>query len=150
MTDAVVRVQPYFSAGQFKHVVSRQLASNTYPLTRTEVAEIGALSLLPILATLRLAPVIAFVLFGCVFAATMLAYAVFAWDKNRAQLKKPRIPEFLLHLMELLGGWPGSYVAQRHFAHKIMKRRYQNTFWVIVVAHHALAAGILMRGLGLI
>jgi uncharacterized membrane protein YsdA (DUF1294 family) len=48
-----------------------------------------------------------------------------------------RIPESRLHLAELLGGWPGAWVAQRLFRHKSAKVRYRVVFWAIVVLHVA-------------
>jgi len=42
-----------------------------------------------------------------------------------------------LHLLELLGGWPGAFLAQRRLRHKCSKRRYQFVFWLIVLAYQS-------------
>jgi uncharacterized membrane protein YsdA (DUF1294 family) len=57
------------------------------------------------------------------------------------------VPESTLHLMELLGGWPGALAGQRVFRHKSRKRSYRITLWLIVVLHvlavgYALAAWV--------
>jgi len=38
----------------------------------------------------------------------------------------------MLHLAELLGGWPGAFLAQRRLRHKCSKVSYQFAFWCIV------------------
>ncbi len=42
-------------------------------------------------------------------------------------------------MLELIGGWPGAFLAQRVFRHKISKRSYQVEFWIIVLLHQFLA-----------
>jgi uncharacterized membrane protein YsdA (DUF1294 family) len=67
-------------------------------------------------------------------AITFIAYG---WDKHRAVRSTRRIPEHTLHLLELLGGWPGALLAQRHFHHKWRKTSYMLVFWAIVALHIA-------------
>jgi uncharacterized membrane protein YsdA (DUF1294 family) len=66
--------------------------------------------------------------------ATFVAYAR---DKRAARRARPRTPEATLHLLELLGGWPGAFAAQRLIRHKNAKVSYQIGFWLIVAAHAA-------------
>ncbi|MDM8531045.1 cold shock and DUF1294 domain-containing protein, partial [Anaerolineales bacterium HSG25] len=56
-------------------------------------------------------------------------------DKNRAQQKRWRTPEYLIHFAELLGGWPGALFAQYNIRHKNSKFSYQIEFWIIVCLH---------------
>lgn len=63
-------------------------------------------------------------------------YGFYAWDKHRARTGAWRISERMLHLMELFGGWPGAFLAQRRLRHKSTKASYQFTFWMIVAAHN--------------
>jgi uncharacterized membrane protein YsdA (DUF1294 family) len=82
-------------------------------------------------------------------AAAGLSVAVFllTWlDKRRAEAGGRRIPESVLHLGELLGGWPGGGLAQRLFRHKISKWSYQAVFWLIVAAHQLAAVDYLRGG----
>ncbi len=58
-----------------------------------------------------------------------------AWDKRQARRDRWRIPEARLHLIEALGGWPGSWVARRQLRHKTRKRRYRWKYALIVVFH---------------
>lgn len=80
------------------------------------------------------------------FAATLLfsvlALGMFAVDKYRARTGGRRTPESVLHTIELLGGWPGSLLAQRTFRHKNRKIAYQVVFWAIVALHALLLAWI--------
>jgi uncharacterized membrane protein YsdA (DUF1294 family) len=54
------------------------------------------------------------------------------------------VPEATLHLAELLGGWPGAFLAQRRFRHKTRKVSFQLVFAVIVLLHQLAAADVLL------
>jgi uncharacterized membrane protein YsdA (DUF1294 family) len=77
--------------------------------------------------------------FGGAVALSALTYFASARDKRKAQRGQWRTPESTLHLLELCGGWPGSFLAQHRFRHKLRKVSYQFTFWLIVAAHEAVA-----------
>jgi len=66
---------------------------------------------------------------------TTLTILFYGADKKRALSSRWRIPEIYLHLLELMGGWPGALLAQRNFRHKLSKTSYQRVFWGIVVLH---------------
>ena len=82
---------------------------------------------------------LAWALSGWVVLASAITYGLYAWDKRCAQRGEWRISEKMLHLWELLGGWPGAFLAQRRLRHKSSKPSYQFTFWLIVILHHYLA-----------
>ncbi len=63
-----------------------------------------------------------------------VSYGSYALDKRRARAKAWRISEAGLHVTELLGGWPGAFLAQRRLRHKVSKPGYQFVFWLIVLA----------------
>jgi len=64
-----------------------------------------------------------------------ITFFVYRTDKRRAEAGEWRIPESTLHLAELIGGWPGAFLAQRQFRHKTSKTSFQVIFWVIVLIH---------------
>jgi|HigsolmetaAR201D_1030396.scaffolds.fasta_scaffold06604_5 uncharacterized membrane protein YsdA (DUF1294 family)/cold shock CspA family protein len=66
---------------------------------------------------------------------SIFTYALYVMDKLRAQQNRRRISEATLHLCELLGGWPGGFLAQQVWRHKSRKTSYQVVFWVIVIGH---------------
>jgi uncharacterized membrane protein YsdA (DUF1294 family) len=68
---------------------------------------------------------------------SLLCYWVYDIDQQRAVLRQRRIPESVLHLIELLGGWPGGFIAQRVLHHKSRKVTYQLVFWCIAGLHAA-------------
>lgn len=76
--------------------------------------------------------------YGGMSLASFIAYGL---DKHRARRAQWRLPENLLHLLDLAGGWPGGLLAQRRFRHKTRKPRFQLLFWCIVVTHLALWSG---------
>ena len=72
-------------------------------------------------------------------AASLFAFLACWHDKRSARAQTWRTPEGTLHLLELLGGWPGAFLAQRWFRHKTVKASYQAVFWLIVGLHQLVA-----------
>lgn len=66
---------------------------------------------------------------------SVICFWVYRGDKQRAIRQERRVPEKTLHLLELLGGWPGALLAQRRLRHKNRKVPYQIVFWLIVALH---------------
>ncbi len=74
---------------------------------------------------------------------SLLSYAVYARDKAAAQARRQRVPERLLHLLALLGGWPGALLAQRRLRHKLRKTAFRAVFWLTVLLN---LAGLALLG----
>ena len=68
---------------------------------------------------------------------SLLTFAAYASDKRQAKRKGDRVPERALHFLELAGGWPGAFAAQRFVRHKNVKPAFQAVFWLIVALHAA-------------
>ena len=68
-------------------------------------------------------------------ALSVVAYGMYAADKRAAQTGAWRVPENNLHLVALLGGWPGALVAQQRLRHKTVKPEFRAVFWLTVVAN---------------
>lgn len=84
------------------------------------------------------------ILVGVPLALSVVSYFLYRRDKHRAEAGAWRIPESTLHLADLLGGWPGAFLAQRLYRHKISKRSFQFFFWLVVLSHQCLAADFLL------
>jgi uncharacterized membrane protein YsdA (DUF1294 family) len=69
-------------------------------------------------------------------AASALSFCLYGFDKYRATNDGWRLTENLLHMVDLVGGWPGGYIAQRVFHHKTWKRSFQAIFWATVLLHN--------------
>lgn len=80
---------------------------------------------------------------------SVLSYLMYWRDKSAAQdgRSRSRTPESHLHLVDLLGGWPGALVAQQQFRHKTVKQPFQFTFWLTVVLNLAACAWLIKSGL---
>lgn len=70
--------------------------------------------------------------------ASGIAFLAFALDKAAAMNNRWRTPENTLHLLSLVGGWPGALIAQKMFRHKTKKAEFQTVFWFAVAANCAL------------
>ena len=70
---------------------------------------------------------------GFYLVASLVAFFAYAFDKSAAQRKQWRTQESTLHLLALVGGWPGALAAQRLFRHKSAKASFQFAFWFTVV-----------------
>lgn len=77
-------------------------------------------------------------------ALSTFTFFAYRSDKRRAEAGAWRIPESTLHLSELIGGWPGAFLAQQVFRHKTAKSSYQIVFWAIVLVHEYVALDSLL------
>lgn len=69
-----------------------------------------------------------------VSAVTFMAYAL---DKSAARRGGWRTAESTLHMLALIGGWPGALVAQQVLRHKSSKAEFRSMFWGTVVLNIA-------------
>jgi len=73
------------------------------------------------------------VYFVWITALSLTTFLLYGLDKLEAarhgQAAKHRVPENLLHLLALLGGFPGGWLGMFVFWHKIRKL----SFWVVLV-----------------
>ena len=67
-----------------------------------------------------------------VSALSLVTFGIYGYDKAQAQNNGPRVPEVVLHLLGLLGGTPGAFIAMRVFHHKTSKQSFQTVFWLTV------------------
>jgi uncharacterized membrane protein YsdA (DUF1294 family)/cold shock CspA family protein len=81
-----------------------------------------------------------FWLLGYLIGINLAAFGLYGYDKSAAQAGRLRVPERVLHSLELLGGTPGAFIAQRLFHHKTRKVSYRIVFWLIFAAQAAVVA----------
>lgn len=89
-------------------------------------------------------PAFVFATYVGISALTFLVYAV---DKSAAKNNRWRIKESTLHMLGLVGGWPGAIAAQKVFRHKSKKQAFQTAFW-FTVAVNCTALGWLLSSYG--
>jgi uncharacterized membrane protein YsdA (DUF1294 family)/cold shock CspA family protein len=77
------------------------------------------------------------VMAGVYLVASVITFAVYAWDKSAAKRGTRRVPENSLHVLALLCGWPGALVAQEALRHKSSKTSFLIVFWVTVALNVA-------------
>ena len=75
---------------------------------------------------------------------SVTAFVLHGVDKRAAIKGRRRIPEARLHLLELLGGWPGAVAAMMLFRHKIRKPSYLAITVVIAVVWVAMPIWIVL------
>jgi len=74
-----------------------------------------------------------FAVLGLYLIASLVTFLVYAGDKSAAELEQWRSNESTLHVLALIGGWPGAFVAQELLRHKSKKLSFRIVFWAIVV-----------------
>ena len=74
------------------------------------------------------------------------AFMLYAHDKRAAQAGTMRTREQTLHLLDLLGGWPGGLVAQGWLRHKTRKTAFQLVFWATAALNCGVLAWLLSIG----
>lgn len=64
--------------------------------------------------------------------ASLITLIMYTVDKSAARKGARRTPENTLHMLSLVGGWPGALVAQQQLRHKTRKQSFRSVFWVTV------------------
>nr|WP_283105629.1 DUF1294 domain-containing protein [Shewanella kaireitica] len=68
-------------------------------------------------------------------AASGITFIAYALDKQAAKKQSWRIQEFKLHLLALLGGWPGALLAQQTLRHKSAKNSFKIVLWLSILVN---------------
>lgn len=113
------------------------------PVPRVAIASIFLLAVVAgaFLGILPAVVPIGYAFFGCV---SLIMYSL---DKAAAERGMRRTPEGTLHLVDVLGGWPGALIAQQLSRHKTVKTSFQSVFWFTVVANIAVGAWLVRSGI---
>lgn len=64
-----------------------------------------------------------------------LTFAIYYKDKAAAIKGSWRTPEKTLHILSLIGGWPGALIAQQKFRHKTQKTSFRIVFWLTLIVN---------------
>lgn len=80
----------------------------------------------------------ALVIFSIYLFMSLVCFILFFIDKKRSETNGWRIREYYLHLVELLGGWPGALLGQKFIRHKTKKISYRIILWLIILVHAAI------------
>lgn len=64
---------------------------------------------------------------------SLITFIMYAIDKSAAKNGTWRTQESTLHLLSLVGGWPGALVAQVKLRHKSKKQSFRSMFWITVL-----------------
>lgn len=74
---------------------------------------------------------------GSILVMSLITFFTYWLDKRRAQrgIDDRRIPESTLHVLSLMGGWPGAILAQETFRHKTQKTSFRIMMWVTILVH---------------
>jgi uncharacterized membrane protein YsdA (DUF1294 family) len=75
-------------------------------------------------------------------AFSLVTFLVYARDKAAALNGLWRVSEGTLHILSLLGGWPGAIVAQQRLRHKTKKTSFRILIWLTVIANAGVLASL--------
>lgn len=73
---------------------------------------------------------------------SLMTFFAYWKDKAAAQAGRWRTPESTLHVLALMGGWPGAVLAQQWLRHKSSKAAFRAVFWATVVLNVAGFVGL--------
>ena len=139
-----------FRADDVKFVKGAQVKFSSSDVGGTNTSSLGRGFAYLFCASLILAALVGrlpWLIVGVYLAASVVAYVAYAIDKAAAESRRWRTPENTLHILGLVGGWPGAFIAQRQLRHKTSKTSFQFMFWLTVVLN-CIALGWLMTDSG--
>ena len=111
---------------------------------------------MPVFATLFAVLLAGFVLSGQLsplipalyLLASLVTFTVYAIDKRAARGGSWRTRESTLHLLSVVGGWPGALAAQRLLRHKTQKQPFRAIFLGSIAVNCGMLAGYLVKVMG--
>jgi uncharacterized membrane protein YsdA (DUF1294 family)/cold shock CspA family protein len=77
------------------------------------------------------------------FGIGLVTFIIYWLDKLKAQRNAWRTPESTLHVLALIGGWPGAAIAQQTLRHKSQKKEFRSVFWFTVIINCASLAWLM-------
>ncbi|KAF1912510.1 hypothetical protein BDU57DRAFT_458916 [Ampelomyces quisqualis] len=78
-----------------------------------------------------------------------VTFLLYGYDMMQARNNEWRVKETTLHVLALVGGWPGALVGMHYFQHKTRKTGFQFVFWVTVLTWQGFWWSLWTRGLRL-
>lgn len=72
---------------------------------------------------------------GWVLAASLATFVLYGVDKAQAKRDGLRVPENFLHLLALVGGFPGGFAGRAAFRHKTRKPVFAWVLWISLAIH---------------
>ncbi|KAH7069285.1 hypothetical protein FB567DRAFT_244052 [Paraphoma chrysanthemicola] len=79
--------------------------------------------------------------------ASGVTFLYYGYDKMQARNMEWRVKETTLHMLALVGGWPGALMGMHFFQHKTRKTGFQAVFWGIVIIWEGVWWGVLTGGI---
>jgi uncharacterized membrane protein YsdA (DUF1294 family)/cold shock CspA family protein len=128
-TDAKGRVQAHGIA----FVGDRTTPSSS--TRRSNFPPLFAVLFLAFIAAMVFAGRLPYAVLWLYLGASLIAFVAYAFDKSAAIDARWRTQESTLHLLGLIGGWPGALAAQQLLRHKSRKVSFQAVFWVTVAVN---------------
>lgn len=66
-------------------------------------------------------------------ALSFITFLTYWLDKSASQNGQWRTSENSLHLLALIGGWPGAMIAQQTLRHKTKKQPFRSIYWLTII-----------------
>ena len=100
-------------------------------------AVLVAVGFLALISVATVADALPRLILGVYVGVSAIAYAAYYLDKSAARNNRWRTQESTLHLLALVGGWPGALLAQQVLKHKSQKQSFREIMWLTVVLNCA-------------
>lgn len=115
--------------------LARSASPESGVLSKVFVSSIVFILYFAVLCTVTLLDVIPEVVLAWYLIFSFISYLVYYRDKVAAQSGNWRTPEKNLHVLALVGGWPGALMAQQRLRHKCRKASFQIVYWLTVLVN---------------
>ena len=135
-------------ANDVRYIVGPRSASLMRQIPRSGIAVpiAFAMSFLIALAALAAVGWLEMSWLALYYGASIITYGCYSRDKTAAQNAGRRTRESKLHLMSLVGGWPGALIAQVVLRHKTRKPSFLVGYWFTVIVNCIALGVIVVKG----
>ena len=73
-----------------------------------------------------------------IIGCSIVTFFFYGFDKRRSKSSDERVPEIVLHILSLMGGFPGGWAGRAYFRHKTL----HTSFLIILIISTVLHLGI--------
>jgi uncharacterized membrane protein YsdA (DUF1294 family) len=70
---------------------------------------------------------------------SIVTFFFYGFDKRRSKGSDERVPEIVLHVLSLIGGFPGGWAGRAYFRHKTLHTSFLITLIISTVLHLGIA-----------
>lgn len=122
----------YLKAKQLKASQRRHSRAGGLQRQKMQPMQVFIILYILLLAALVLSGLVSMLHLMIILLMNLVTYGLYMHDKAAAQQGAQRVPENILHLVSVFGGWPSAWLAQQRLRHKTQKQPFRKIYFCTI------------------